>query len=537
MMEDRHEDTGATRLRELENVKLLLSYKKFYGEVGSAEEILSDTADINLLRVLSALSFRHDEERTFSKWSVDNVCHTSEQHELAKSGVIFSRRTLWLFWKVVLRASSQASASPRNDRLSLITLHKAFLANNDVDDSEADDDSQYFVKLSVSNYRDNVLRKFYRSQQVFLLDGFMKPHVRKFEELHNIDIDIYLNFLYRVISRAYQNSEAGGSLNSIGSRWGVDLVVESQEIGIPIDVLVRLMMLISFTPVEGAEFSEDTASDFDDFSLFRHRPFVRISDTHYFPVEGKLVEELLFENLFHKIYDAGGKDPKYLTDFGEAFETYAQDLTELFSLLQSGNIYKYIPEFVYGKPRAKSSDIFIKAEADKTVLAIEVKSARFLDAVVSTANNPKAVNDSFDKLVIRPLSQAYESLGKILTKKAHPEIVEGYKYLMICVTMNDIPISLQRFSIVDQDGEDISWLFYAVNIETYELLLAVAAEVDDYTLYDILRNVDGVRNRMSIKTALSRTFGYRTDQGRLFSAIQDRVFRKHLSWFASACGR
>lgn len=536
-MEHKHREAGVARLRELENVKILLSHERFYGESGSADQVLAGKADVNLLRVLSALSFRHTEERNFTTWSVDNICRTREQRDLAQSEVIFSRRTLWLFWKVVLRASWQAICLPRDDRLSLILLHKAFLANNDVDDSRADDESQYFAKLSVSNYRDNVLRKFYRSQQIFLSDPMIGAHVRKFEELHDVCLETYLNFLYRIISRAYQKADVGGAFHLIGRRWGVDLVVESQETGIPVDVLIKLMMLISFTPREGAEFSEYTATHFDDFSLFRDRPFVRASDTYYLPVEGKLVEELLFENLFHKIYDAGGKNPKYLTDFGGAFENYAQDLTALFGSVQSGGIYKYIPEFVYGKSRAKSSDMFIKAECDQTVLAIEVKSARFLDAVVSTANNPKALDDSFEKLVVRPLSQAYDSLGAILTNKANAEIVEGYKYLIVCVTMNDIPISLQRLSFVDRDGEDISWCFYAFNIETYELLLAVGAEVDDYTLYDILRSVDGVRNRMSVKTALSRTFGDRTDQGRLFSAIQDRVFSKHISWLATSSGQ
>lgn len=530
-MKRERESVDMANLEELENVQLLLSHRKTYHVSRSADEILADKVNVNLLFLLSVLSFRHKEEVNFRNWSLYNIYNNNEQRERARSAAIFSRRTLWLFWKVVLKASSLGISTVRNDSETLKVLHEAFSANNDVDDYEEDDTNQYFIKLSVSNYRDNVLRKLYRSQMIFLTNDLMKPHTNKFEAETGISVELYINFIYRIISKFYQYRSANASLDSVGSRWGINLENESIETGIPVSALSTLMKFISFSVQEGAAFSASTESDVNDFSLFRNKPFIKISDTYYLPVEGKLVEELLFESLFHKIYEVGGKNPRYLTDFGNAFEAYAQNLTELFCSAQQGQIYRNIPEFTYGKPQAKSPDLFIKSESDKSILAVEVKSARYLDAVVSTNNNPQAVEESFNKLINKPLLQAAKSVQTIIAKRASSDITADYRYLYVCVTMNDIPISMQDTKFKNNENDN-SWMFYAFNIETFELLLAVGADWNDHTLYDILRSLHLVRNRMSIKTALSRSFGHIVEQGRFLSLIQDAAFKKHLNWFA-----
>ncbi|TON84894.1 hypothetical protein CGH47_24370, partial [Vibrio parahaemolyticus] len=57
---------------------------------------------------------------------------------------------------------------------------------------------------------------------------------------------------------------------------------------------------------------------------FCNQPLLKLNDGTYVPIDGKLFEDILFNNLFYKLLDMTPK--KFMSDFGECFENYVTRL-------------------------------------------------------------------------------------------------------------------------------------------------------------------------------------------------------------------
>lgn len=286
------------------------------------------------------------------------------------------------------------------------------------------------------------------------------------------------------------------------------------------------MNSIAFTLDEGIAFAKSTISDGTNFELFRNQPFLKLSETCFLPIEGKLVEELLFDNLLHRLHSASNRNIKFHAKLGYDFEQYTQCLIEEFCASRTGIAYEYIPEFTYGKANALSPDAMIRCEQNQTLLAFEVKSARYLDSILTSNNAPEAITDSFTKLRYKPWEQVQEAIGRIVDEHRHPKLTAELKYLFVAVTMNEIPHSLENYRIL-ANGHDVSHLFHSLGIHTLELLLIAASPSTKYTLYDILRNAFASRARISTRTTIVRFLKTNNLPSPFFTKIRDKTIQRY----------
>lgn len=513
-------------IRQIENLQILLSHKKNYQKPRGIKDILKNNIGESIFCWMSVLSYRHDEEMKFRIWSLNNLYSSRDKVNEASVAAIYSRRTLWRLWKAILEEAQVRNLKTIPDYTALGVLHEACAAINDLNDTDADEATQYLAKLSIASYRDNVLMKLCRAQATFLQGDELKEYIAKFEAIIGAKVDFYVHFLFGLIERFHHSRS-----NNIDPRkgWGVDLQLESKRLNVPAPTLIKLMAAISFSVEEGVAFSRQRASNTNDFSLFRDKPFLRLSDEIYLPIEGRLVEELIFENLFHKIDLANNKDPEFKKAFGGAFEKYIQNISKLFCSLSTKTKYNYIEEFSFGKPLHKSPDLFLKAKECDAILVVECKSARYLDSVVSMSGNLDAVKKTIKKLVVDPIQQSMKSVSKIIEKKAHPDISADKTYCFVCVTMNDIPVLLEPV-VFEKLGVGASSDCYSFNIETYELLLAAGIELEGVTLNEILADAGGILGRGSIKTALARKLAGREMHGEFYSEMRKRAHEAYLNW-------
>lgn len=511
----------------MENCSILLSHADFYGSPRGFDEILEEPISADLFSMLSGLSFKNEEEPKFRNWALANLRMTREQKARANERVVFSRIGLWTCWKVLLAKSPRLEASQSNPQEMLATLHELLAKTNDA--AVEGDEHQYFIKNAIIYSRDDYRFKLYRSQQIFLAaDSQMREYVRSFEEAHGLSLECYIYLIFCLINRCHAGRDTDEFRPSTLEDWAIDMRAVSRDTQLPLGELLAVMAAISFTPEEGHKFARDTAMAPNDFTLFRNAPFLRLSETCFLPVEGKLVEELLFDNLFHKIHAACGNDKKFLIDFGGAVENYVQELAREFCATNIKIAYEFIPEFSFsfGKSNLKSPDAMICCSRDSSMLAIEVKSARFLDAIVSTDNSPDAVEKSFTKLRYTPWEQAHTAIQRIVEKKANDKINAISKILFLNVTMNDIPLALREEKVM-ANGKDISHCFHSFSIHTFELLLFAADRTDGYTLYDILMNAFHRRRQMSAKTFILRFQRQMALQSKFFENLISRILARY----------
>lgn len=508
------------------NKNILLSHKEYYGKPGSADEIIKNKVSKETLSQLSILSFMSNEEKKFRRFFLGD---SSGKKSDFSNDFIYGRIQIFECWKLILSSKNAdrwaGNSMSASDSLSM--LHQLFAHINDYEVHE--DVETYLVKNSIQTSRDDFKFKLYRAHKIFVSGNNIASYVSAYERNAGFSVEAYINVIYAIVFRIWvkRNTEEFRVLKF--SEWVVDLRQFSRDTGVELSLLTSIMESVSFDLREGAEFSVSALNNLNDFSLFRNKPFLRLSPTEFLPVEGRLVEELVFDNLFHKVHLHSGKSKGFMKDFGADFESYVQELCRDACALKGDGLYEYIPEFEYGKPIAKSPDAMILCPKNKSLLAIEVKSARYLDTIVTNDNQIEALDESLHKLLFKPWKQVYGSINKIVREDHHPKITQSNLYSFASITMNEIPLSFidHRFIIGD---EDVSHSFYSLGIHTFELLLLIMTQSHDYTIYDALLHAYHERfkinERVSIKTALLRIYIRYNENGLLDSAVKEFIAKK-----------
>lgn len=518
---------------EFANKNLLLSHKKYYGRPGSADEILKNKVSIEMLSQLSILSYLSSEEKKFRRWFLKN---SPEKKGDFSNFLVYGRIQILECWKQILASENPdrwaGNSMSASDSLSV--LHQLLTHINDYEVHE--DTESYFVKNTLMTARDDFKFKLYRAHKIFIGGKNIASYVSAYERDASYSVDAYVNVIFSIVLRIrlIRNSENFSVLEY--SKWVINLHKFSQDTGVELSLLTSIMESVSFDLREGSDFSVTTINNLNDHSLFRNKPFLKLSPTEFLPVEGRLVEELVFDNLFHKVHLHSGKSKRFLDAFGTDFEHYVQELCEYACALKGDGLYEYIPEFSYGKSMLKSPDVMLLCSKDKSLLALEVKSARYLDVILTGDNQTEAIDKSFDKLLCQPWLQVYKSIGNIVKQKRHPKMTQDNAYMFAIITMNEIPLSYINHKMII-NGVDSSKSFYSFGIHTFELLLSVLTQSHNYTLKDLLLHAYGQRfknkEKLSIKTTFLRIHRSLGNRSLLDSDVAVFISRKHQDFFDS----
>lgn len=515
-------------IESIQNLHLLLSHRNLYGTARSIDDILDRPISADLLCMLSILAFENNEENRFRSWAASSLAVFANQPanevDNMRTRSVFGRLQIFECWKQLLARAGTLQIG-RQNRIELAgTLHELFARINDHEDDG--DPHQHLIKAGIHFSRDDYLFKLYRAQKIFLDGQHLAPYVAEFERQHGFELESYLGVIFAIIVRCHLKRRVGRFDPFDLDGWCVDLDEMHRDMEIDLELLRKIMNAIAFTLDEGIASAGGTVDSAANFELFRSRPFLKLSETCFLPIEGKLVEELLFDNLLHRLHFASGRDIQFHTELGYDFERYTQSLIEDFCASSSGIAYECIPEFTYGKGNARSPDAMVRCEQNKTLLAFEVKSARYLDSILTTDNAPEAVADSFNKLRDKPWKQVHDAIGRIVGEHRHAKLTDGLRYLFVAITMNEIPHSLQDYR-VQIDGHDVSHCFHSFGIHTLELLLMAASLSSEYTLYDMLLNAFQVRHRISTRTAVIRFLRAHGGSSPFFTKIRDDAIRRH----------
>lgn len=502
--------------KNMANAEYLLMHKDFYKTQESIEEILNNKADENSLTLLSSLSFKHHQAKVFKEWSISRLANNKSQQQLLEQHTPYGRLQIWTCWKHYLSHLNQ-KPSQQSLQDSLATLHRTFCKLND-SDGEQQHPQQYFLTTTTAFSRDSWEFQFIRAKKIFLENKTLAPYISDFESHYNIKLVDYLNIIYLMVNIYHLKDDIDYLNPTQLERWVLDIDHICASVPINRKTLTDVLGLISSTLEESQSFAKSTIDEPNNFTLFRNRPFIKLSETRYLPIEGKLVEDLLFNNLYYKIKDLYvGKSP-FMDDFGGAFEAYAVNLSNT-AFSEKKEQYKIIPEFPFGKPQRMSPDLMISCPENNSVTVIEIKSARVLDRVFSTERDDEAVDNSFEKTKARPLIQARTRIGEIVQRKVHPDLTDSKYYQFLAVTMNDFPLILENIVFTGPAGEDISSSFFSMNIEAYEVLLKIISCDYEITLDNILNGYNHYKHKMSIKTYLSRVFTHNNLHSETFVQI------------------
>lgn len=504
-------------IRKMANSGLLLSHKDFYKTPRSFSRILGRSNRRELLLHLSTLSYVHQEEEFFREWAIKRICKTKSQRTYAEKRVVFSRLQCWRLWTLIFK-----EWSPRIDsssaRSEYEVLHEVFAKLNDRPDDLKDDSEQVFLKAITSNGRDHRLLKLRRAQHIFCTESPLTPYIRVFEEKIGAPIGTYINAIYYLIEYWHGLRPHLGTAHGF-DEWAVSAEWFSIQLNTPASQISAIFKDISFSVAEGRAFSDSTTGKPNEFMLYRERPLFEIESGRYVPVEGKLLEELLFENLLYRIHKANGEIEVFLSKFGVEFEKYAQNygLTFMSALGQ----YQVIEEFSFGADNSlKSPDLMIVLPEENCIVVFEFKSARPLYASLSSENKPEKVNESLTKLLDKPWEQSVKAVTNIMKKHAHPAFNDRVNYFFVAVTMNNFPMTLKEHVICNAAGQDISSYFHSFDIETFELLMRAARLSPEYSLRDQLKWCYDARHEMSAKTKLSRFIDIMETRG----VVDDHVY-------------
>ncbi|WP_407713137.1 hypothetical protein ACJJWD_13190 [Comamonas testosteroni] len=489
-------------LDSIQNIHLLISHRTTYATSRTISDILSGPISRDLICLLSVLSFKNGEERRFRNWSRFRLPAASKQtdNKENKESVVFGRLQIFECWKQLLVRASTLQVAKQNRTELAGVLHELFAKINDQENEG--NPRQFIAKASIQFARDDYIYKLYRAQKVFLDGMHVAPHVAAFEKKNGFTVKMYLHVIFMIISRCYSMRRVSYFGPENIDKWFIDLKQVSSDLKIDLVMLKKIMSEIAFTIDDGLALASDE-KDEASFQLFRSRPFLQLSDTCFLPIEGRLVEELLFDNLLHRLHQAAGIGTQFYADLGHDFEGYAQGLIEKFCSTNNTISYEYIPEFKFGKSNSLSPDAMVRCDAEKSVVAFEVKSARYLDSVLTSKDASEVVADSFEKLRFKPWEQVHNAIERIVYEKRHSRLTEDLRYLFVVVTMNEIPHSLQDY-VINIQGADRSYCFYSFGIHSLELLLIAANASKEYSLYDILRNAFGVRHKISNRTTFIR---------------------------------
>lgn len=517
-----------TNINSIQNLHLLLSHRELYGKARSIDDILDRPISIDLLCLLSILAFENNEEKRFRAWAASSLALHSFQGandaSIMRDHSVFGRIQIYECWKHLLARASILEIGEQNRVELASTLHELFACIND---RESDGDPhQHLVKSGIHFARDDPLFKLYRAQKIFLDGQHLESYVAAFEQQHSFGLESYLGVVFEIVMR-YRSMRQVERFDPLAlDDWIVDLHEMHRDLKIDFELLRRIMNTISFTLDEGIAFAATTINDASNFELFRNRPFLKLSETCFLPIEGKLLEELLFDNLLHRLHSASGRDIKFYAKLGYDFELYVQGLIKSFCASDTRIAYEFIPEFTYGKSKARSPDAMVRCEQDQTLLAFEVKSARYLDSILTTENAPEAFADSVEKLMDKPWKQIHEAIGRIFGEHRPAKFTDGLRFLFVAITMNEIPHSLQEHNIEVQ-GNDVTHCFHSFGIHTLELLLSTAGLSGEYTMYDMLLNAFHVRHQISTRTCIIRFMRKHNGPSPLFINIRDEAIRRH----------
>lgn len=487
-------------LDDLVNSGYLISGGVFGGNIGGVDDLIGNKISPDEILLLSIISYRENEGRKLVNWVFNNICENKKQrHKLKHGGYVSvtARSERLVLWKHILSKRLQIGGV-KEYKNALNNVCRALIASNDHYPRRFKFESE-FSGISFTQYRDNFFMQFYRSSMIFISSNSLKTCKDEFQRVNGISLRDYIYHVFIIVNR-YQRFDNIDYFKPyylpkwmLGSDDPIFQGLDYEKIKIVLDLISKRQ----------SSFYKEMLNDknvYKNFNVFKNNPFLRVNDKMIIPLDGKFAEDLLFNNLYYKVESLPSRE-EFITEFGIAFESYVSNLVE--KACSYRNEYNFIPEFTYQKGTKKSPDAMIYHHENNTMLVIECKSSRVLNAMLDKDDGNVSFDRNVEKLRIKPWKQMHASISNIIKAEYDPAFSEKTMYVFLCVTMNNIPFYPVEMKI-EQQGRRIDKYFFTMSIEEFEIFMEVLSSESKFTFYEILLGYRTHQNSMSMKTYLNR---------------------------------
>lgn len=503
----------------LKHIKPYATYSEIYNMKHSKETLIEFIESLSLggiLQVLSQITF-FDLNNTEIKniichflYEMDKMIYKERSYsfeklkELLGEFTLYSPQGLLTLWKWVLAYGKKNNLSEEIEinRGIAQVIYLSLIVSDYLDEhlfeSETTTEEEIFelvnyeiIRNIVFNTNVNIGSSIARAKYIYIdLAKNKKLYTSKeyidfnskFEEKYGYSIEEYLVVLVGILAAFNKKRE------SIEANWSKSFSTYFKKTSLA-NIAEEIVDSLTLDFKTASKWCKESLEFPWKFILFKSKPLFRLNDNVVLPISHKLLQETLFEGLFHKIRSCYSYDDlSFNTFFGRPFEIYLSHIME-----EAVNIspikYKIIPEFEYNKEIKKSPDVMLRL-GDK-LLVIEGKSKRMkLNAI--EGDDKASIDQAVENIILEPLKQAYDRVEEILNSNNVCHFNGVTDIYIMTVSMSGFPIvsffeerireELSNYFKVPIKG------FYYIDIEEYELFCNLIGRKAKKQIFSILEN-------------------------------------------------
>lgn len=411
-----------------------------------------------------------------------------EKALLGEGTHIITRHAVLVAWKYFLAHYDICMQTHGDEEVQIEKILRLILIINESDIKEdlsvsPEEINLFFSANAYFNYRDSTWNMSVRSYFLFLKNKINKSNInidpwnREFELQHegiSIEKYVYLTYLISTYMEDRNTNRTQDEKALTLSDWyinpktipGVSLLTKRE--------LRVLLNILSFSRVEGQKWGEDNISKPERMDLFIKKPFIKINEDCYIPIEQKIVGELLFYSLIQRICNCNDDREKYMTAIGNIFEEYIDYICNETCLFSRG-YYVPIREFKYNSGKRSPDFMLLNRNTTDTVMVIEAKSTKIFNSVNNYLDlDENCFERTREKTYYRPLNQAMKAITDIVENNYSTDITGEKVYYFVTVTMTNLPFKLTGENIPIGKYMNLKIGGYiSINIEELELFLRV----------------------------------------------------------------
>jgi len=493
----------------MENVHILANYQEVFGEkLPEVSDVMGREVSVEMLSTLSMLSWKNNVQE-ISQWVLKNLSLTEAGNATALNRSFTTKSSskwLWLYALNNFAGSEDVTKGQRDRHFERVIRSLTILNKKEIEKENA---IGYLMNNGLDFYRDNYFWQINRTMRSLVNEKRMKKYASEFYQFHNVKLTDYME-LHSHLARRF--NDGASQLSRVTPEvWIVDLDDLAKGTRLASAELEKIMRTCSFSIDE----FRANASDFEDennwSAYLRKHPYFRVSDKKYIPVSGTFAENLLYNEIFHKIKDSSSNPIQFMGDYGHCFEDYISNLIKLACQKSYTHNYKYLPEFKYDANSKSSSDAYIYFRDERlkqdVVIVIEMKAKRIREQARVINPSKKDIQISIDKTIREPLNQALSVTCDIIKSGASKVLTKDKVYYFMSVSMDGYTGVFDDFDLTLNPKLTQSIKFggvFATSIEGFECFIRVLMSNYAISANAELNEFNAKNKGQSFKTQMAR---------------------------------
>ncbi|HDT0623630.1 TPA: hypothetical protein QIB48_000032 [Morganella morganii subsp. morganii] len=495
----------------MENVYLLADYQEIFGKpLPEISDVLGNKVSSGMLATLSMLSWKNRTPE-INEWVVNNITLKPAEMIAVRDSFFLKRSSCFLLWKFLIKNHFEynlSSDGKKDEHYESIIRCLTILNENE---RNKENMNGYLMNNGFDFYRDNYYWQINRAMRSMIHEKRMDIYISNFQKFNNIKLTDYMK-VHSYLTRRF--NDGASKLASVRpSVWVINLDALAKATSLNSEEVEKIMTISSFSIDDFRSKESDFENENNWYDFLCHFPYFRLSEKNYIPINGKLAEDLLYNELFFKIKKANPDPSSFMRDYGYCFEDYIAELIKLTCVKSKRFKYKYIPEYEYDLKSKKSSDAYIyfrdEVKNIDVVIVIEAKAKRIREQAKIINPRKKDIQLSINKTIKEPLSQALGVTCDIIKKNIHKELTKEKLYYFISVSMNSYTIVTDDFDLsltpIHREKIKIGGI-YPVAIEGFECFMRILMSDYSNPANDILDDFNKVSQDISFKTHMARIY-------------------------------